>query len=191
MDQGQGAKTVGVANAVIKDYDFSDFKSICDIGGGQGDFLIHLLANYPDTMGCVADVPGAILSAERVIANANLSDRCKVIPYDFHKEEPPICDVYFLVNVLHDWNDEVCIQILKNIAGSMNTNSKLWIVEYIIEPEPGFSVAKLLDLEVLVMGGGCERTIDAYEVLLNAVGLELSKTIPLKTGPTMMECLLE
>jgi hypothetical protein len=85
--------------------------------------------------------------------------------------------------VLHDWNDEISIRILKNIAGSMKTNSRLWIIEYIIEPGPGFSVAKLLDLEVLVMGGGRERTIEEYKDLLITAGLELSRTIPKKTAP--------
>jgi O-methyltransferase domain len=190
LDQAQATKAVGFANAVVKSYDFSGFKSICDIGGGQGAFLIQLLADCPDTTGYVADLPGAVISAERAIANANLSDRCKAIPYDFHKEPPPICDAYFLVNVLHDWNDEICIRILKNIAGAMKPKSKLWIVEYMIEPEPGFSVAKLLDLEVLVMGGGRERTIDEYEILFGDAGLALSKTIPTENGPVMMECLM-
>lgn len=190
LDQGQASKAVGFANAVIENYDFSGFDSICDIGGGQGGFLIQFLTDYPDTMGYVADLPGAVVSAERAIAYANLSDRCKAIPYDFHKEAPPICDAYFLVNVLHDWNDEICIRILKNTAASMNKISKLWIIEYIIEPGPGFSVAKLLDLEVLVMSGGCERTIEEYKSLLGAAGLEVSKIIPTKIGPTMMECIM-
>ena len=191
LDQGQGSKAVGFANAVIESHDFSGFKSICDIGGGQGAFLIRLLADYPDAKGYVADLPGAVASAELSIANANLSNRCNAIPYDFHKEAPPICDAYFLVNVLHDWNDQICIRILKNIADSMNTNSRLWIFEYIIEPGTGFSIAKLLDLEVLVMGGGRERTIDEYKALLRAAGLGLSSMIPTRIGPTMMECLIE
>jgi hypothetical protein len=188
LDQGQASKAAGFANTVIESYDFSGFKKICDIGGGQGAFLIRLLADYPDAVGCVADLPGVVVSAMREIANANLSDRCNTIPFDFHKEEPPVCDAYFLVNILHDWNDEMCIQILKRIAGSMKASSRLWIIEYLIEPGPGFSTAKLLDLEVLVMGGGRERTIDEYKVLIDAAGLESSRTIPIKTGPTMMEC---
>lgn len=191
LDQGQATKAVGFASALIENYDFSDYKSICDIGGGQGAFLIQLLSDYPNTMGCLADLPGAIASAKRAIADANLSDRCKAVPYDFHKECPPICDAYFLVNVLHDWNDGVCIRILRNIAGSMNTNSKLWIVEYIIEPDPGFSVAKLLDLEVLVMGGGRERSINEFKSLVSAAGLVVSKIIPMKSGPAMIECALK
>ena len=188
LDQAQASKAIGFANAVIENYDFSSFTSICDIGGGQGAFLLQLLAHYPDTIGYVADLPGAVVSAEREIAKANLSDRYKAIPYDFHKEAPPICDAYFLVNVLHDWNDVISTRILKNTADAMNTNSRLWIIEYIIDPGPGFSVAKLLDLEVLVMGGGRERTIEEYKGLLGTAGFALLRMIPTKAGPTMMEC---
>jgi len=191
LDQGQGFKAIGFAEAVIEAYDFSDFNSICDVGGGQGAFLIQLLANYPHIMGIVADLPGAVVPAEKAIAEADLHDRCKAIPYDFLKEAPPICDAYFLVNVLHDWDDETCCRILKNISRIMNPDSRLWIVEYLLEAEPGFSVAKLLDIEVLVMGGGRERTVDEYKALLGSVGLAVSKVIPTNRGSALLECLCE
>ena len=191
LDQGQGLKAKGFSEAVMEAYDLSDFNSICDVGGGQGAFLIQLLANYPHIKGFVADLPGAAISAEKAIAIADLNDRCKAIPYDFLKEAPPVCDAYFLVNVLHDWEDEICCQILKNISQSMNTKSKLWIVEYLLEQGPGFSVAKLLDIEVLVMGGGRERSIDEYTTLLGSVGLVVSGVIPTNRGPALMECILE
>ena len=191
LDQGQGSKVVGFANAVIEAYDFSDLKSICDIGGGQGTFLIQLLAAYPHVKGYVAELPGAVVSAEKTIAKANLSDRCKAIPHDFHKDAPPACNAYFLVNVLHDWNDEICVRILKNITKAMNADTRLWVIEYVIEPGPGFSVAKLLDIEVLVMSSGCERSINEYKTLVGAAGLEVSKMIPMKSGPVMLECLMK
>jgi len=191
LDQGQGSKVVKFANAVIENYDFSDLKSICDIGGGQGAFLVQLLSAYPHVKGYVAELPGAIVSAEKTIEKANLSDRCKAIPHDFHKEAPLACDAYFLVNVLHDWNDKNCVRILKNITSSMNADTRLWVIEYLIEPGPGFSVAKLLDLEVLVMGGGRGRTFDEYKILAGAAGLEVSRMIPMKSGPVMMECLMK
>ena len=191
LDQGQGLKAIGFAKAVIETFDFSGFNSICDIGGGQGAFLIQLLAHYSHIKGYVADLPGAVVSAEKAIAKADLSDRCQAIPYDFLKEAPPVCDAYFLVNVLHDWEDEICCRILKNISRSMNADSRLWVVEYPLEPEPGFSVAKLLDIEVLVMGGGRERSLDEYTILLGSVGLEVSRVIPTSRGPALMECILK
>lgn len=191
LDQGQGLKAKGFSEAVMEAYDLSDFNSICDVGGGQGAFLIQLLANYPNIKGFVADLPGAAISAEKAIARADLNDRCKAIPYDFLKEAPPVCDAYFLVNVLHDWEDEICCRILKNISQSMNADSRLLVLEYHLEPGPGFSVAKLLDIEVLVMGGGRERSIDEYTTLLGSVGLVVSGVIPTNRGPALMECILE
>jgi hypothetical protein len=190
LDQGQGSKAIGFAKVINEIYDFSDFSSICDVGGGEGAFLIQLLANYPHIKGFVADLPGAVTSAEKTIAKANLNDRCKAIPYDFLMEAPPVCDAYFLVNVLHDWEDEICCRILKNISRAMNADSRLWVVEYLLEPGPGFSVAKLLDLEVLVMGGGCERSIDEYKTLLDSIGLLVSRVIPTNSGPALIECIL-
>jgi hypothetical protein len=191
LDQGQGLKAKGFSEAVTEACDFSDFNSICDVGGGQGAFLIQLLANYPHIKGFVADLPGAAISAEKAIAKADLNERCKAIPYDFLKEAPPVCDAYFLVNVLHDWEDEICCRILKNISQSMNADSRLWVLEYLLEPGPGFSVAKLLDIEVLVMGGGRERSIDEYTTLLGSVGLIVSRVIPTNRGPALMECILK
>ena len=191
LDKGQGLKAKGFAESVLEIYDFSDFNSICDVGGGQGTFLIKLLANYPHIKGFVADLLGAAISAQKAIAKAGLNDRCKAIPYDFLKEAPPACDAYFLVNVLHDWEDKICRRILKNISQSMNADSRLWVLEYLLEPGPGFSVAKLLDIEVLVMGGGSERSIGEYTILLGSVGLLVSRVIPTNRGPALMECILK
>ncbi len=188
LDQGQGLKGRRFADVVDECYDFSKYKLICDIGGGNGSFLTRLLANYPQTSGVVADLPGVADSAEKEISRLNLNDRCKVVPYDFFKGAPPVCDGYFLVNVLHDWDDKTCSLILKNITQSMDAHSKLWIVEYALEPESHFSVAKLLDIEVLVMGGGRERSLKEYTALFNSVGLRLSEAIPTKQGPYLMEC---
>jgi len=191
LDQGQGLKAISFAEAVIETYDFSDFNSICDVGGGQGAFLIKLLAIYPRMKGFVADLPEAVISAEKAIAKADLNDRCKAISYNFLTEAPPVCEAYFLVNVLHDWEDDICRRILKNISRSMIVDSKLWIVEYLLEPGPGFSVAKLLDIEVLVMGGGRERPFDEYTTLLGSAGMEVSRVSPTNGGPVLMECILE
>ncbi|MCP4367171.1 MAG: methyltransferase [Deltaproteobacteria bacterium] len=191
LDQGQGLKAMGFAQAVIDACDFSEFSSICDVGGGQGSFLIQLLASYPHIKGIVADMPGAVVPAEKAIAKADLNDRCKAIPHDFLEETPPICDAYFLVNVLHDWEDNVCCRILKKFSQVMNAETRLWIVEYLLEPGPGFSIAKLLDIEVLVMGGGRERTIDEYKTLLGSVELAVLRAVPTNRGPALLECTIK
>lgn len=188
MDQAQARKATGFARAAIEAHDFSGYDTICDVGGGQGAFLIQLLANYPHLKGLVADLPQAAAYAQKEIAKAGLNHRCKAIAYDFLREKPPQSDAYLLVNILHDWEDDICQKILTNVSHAMHSHTKLWVVEYLIEPTPGFSVAKLLDLEVLVMGGGRERSIGEYKELLNSSGLALSKAIPTKHGPTLLKC---
>jgi hypothetical protein len=190
LDRGQGFKAVGWSNAIMNGYDFSGIGSICDIGGGQGSFLIPILVTYPDLTGIVADMPGTVPAAEKSIAEAGLGDRCSAISYDFMKGAPPACDGYFMVNVLHDWDDDICHQILGNVSRSMGSDSKLWIVEYLLEPGPGFSVAKLLDIEMLVMGGGRERTFDEYESLVGSAGLAVNKAVATDIGVVMVECKL-
>ncbi len=191
LDQGQGLKAMGFSQAVMAVHDFSGVDSICDIGGGQGVFLISLLAQYPHMKGIVADLPGAVPGAKKAIANAGLSARCQAIANDFLEEPPPACDAYFLVNVLHDWGGDTCCRILKSISRSMRTDSRLWIVEFLLEPGPGFSVAKLLDLEVLVMGGGCERSLDDYTDLFKSAGLNVTSVTPTSGGPVLIECSLQ
>jgi cyclopropane fatty-acyl-phospholipid synthase-like methyltransferase len=189
LDQGQGIKALGFAKAVMKAYDFSDLKTICDIGGGRGAFLKELLAAYPHLKGIVSDLPGAVPAAQQMIAEAGLQDRCTAIPCDFFKEAPPLCDAYLLVNILHDWEDETCRLILENLARVMNTGSRLLIVEYLIEPGQEFSVAKLLDIEVLVMGGGRERTVEEYKALLSSAGIKLTTTLSTNGGIALLECI--
>jgi len=88
--------------------------------------------------------------------------------------------------VLHDWDDDVCLKILSNITRVMKPVTKLWVVEYLLEPGPGFDIAKLLDIEVLVMGGGRERTAAQYETLLTSAGLRLERVNPTKGGPALL-----
>ncbi len=189
LDAGQALKANGFAKQVLEVFDFSDVATIGDIGGGRGAFLIQLMEAYPHIEGVVTDLPEAMNAAENAIAVAGLQDRCKAVACDFINAVPPVCDAYFLVNILHDWEDEICLKILSNVSRVMTAASKLWLVEYLIEPGPEFSVAKLLDIEVLVMGGGRERTADEYRKLAGSAGLSISKVIPTKGGPAILECI--
>ncbi len=188
FDQAQGIKALGLVKAVINAYDFSDVNSVCDVGGGEGSFLKEILKAYPHLKGIVSDLPGVMPSAQKTIMESNLQNRFSAIPFDFFKDAPPAVDIYCLVNVLHDWEDDDCSLILKNIVKVMTKDSRLLIVEYIVEPGPEFSVAKLLDLEVLVMGGGRERTLEEYKKLLSSNNIELAKNLPTDSGVTVLEC---
>ena len=142
-------------------------------------------------MDIVADLPEAVAAAKEAILKADLKNRCQAVACDFFKEAPPVCDAYFLVNVLHDWDDDICRRILTSLSKSMEADSKLFVVEFLLEPGPGFSVAKLLDLEVLVMGGGRERSLNGYAALLNTVNLSVARVTPTGSGPALLECVLK
>jgi hypothetical protein len=188
LDQAQGCKAAGWSQAVMEVQDFSGVESICDVGGGQGAFLISLLKRYPHLKGIVADLPGTVAAAEKSIKNAELENRCRTVAYDFFEGAPPVCDAYLLVNVLHDWDEYTCRRILKSISSSMKASSRLWVVEFLLESVSGFSVAKLLDLEVLIMGGGRERSLDEYTALLNSVDLSVARVSQTNSGPALLEC---
>lgn len=187
LDQGQGAKAWGFAQQVLGAYDFSGLEPLCDLGGGRGVFLIELLRANPDLKGIVADLPGAVPAAQEAVKQAGLQARCQVVACDFFHQAPPVCDCYVLANVLHDWDDGPCQAILANLAQAMRPGSRALLVEYLLEPGPGFSVAKLLDLEMLVMSGGRERTGPQYQDLLASAGLSLSSQIPLAGGLALLE----
>jgi hypothetical protein len=122
LDHAQGTKALGFAREIIKACDFRGLNTICDLGGGSGVFLRIILAAYPHLKGIVADLPGAIAGARQIIAEANLQDRFDAVPCDFFKAAPPPCDAFFLVNVLHDWDDDRCIIILGNLYRIKKTN---------------------------------------------------------------------
>ena len=107
---------------------------------------------------------------------------------DFFEAIPAGSDAYLLSHILHDWDDECCGRILANCRKAMDHRGRLLVVEMVVPRDSGFSVAKLLDLEVLVMGGGRERTADEFRSMLGTSGFKLERIIPTKTHVSLLEC---
>jgi len=118
----------------------------------------------------------------KTIKKNKLENRMGAVQCDFFKEIPVGSDAYLLSHILHDWPDEKCINILKNCRKVMDSKGKLLIIEGIIPSGNEFSVSKLLDLEVLLMGGGCERTKDEFEELFKKSGFQLSEIVQTDEG---------
>ncbi len=178
------ASYAGMARA----YDFSGIARVADIGGGAGGLMVSLLRVYPTLQGVIAEQEHVLGQAEAILISAGLDSRCELIPCDFFQEVPSGSDIYILANVLHDWDDTACLQILKNCRKVMGAGNKLLIVEMIIPPGDGPSIAKLLDLEMMVMGGGKERTEDEYGTLLQKAGLRSERVVPIGPDLSMIEC---
>jgi ubiquinone/menaquinone biosynthesis C-methylase UbiE len=180
-------KAITSHSAIIDAYDFTEMSSLTDIGGGNGALMAEILKANPSLCGVVADRASVVSSAKDLIRDQRLEPRCQVVSCDIFNEVPSGSDAYLMSHILHDWDDDRCLMILKNCYRVMRPETKLLIVEAIIPEGNEFSIAKLLDLEVFVMGGGRERTEDEFRDLFESAGFELSKIIPTQESISIIE----
>ena len=156
-------------------YDFSKFNTVVDVGGGHGGLIKEILKSNPNAKGILFDAAEVINGSRERLAEAGLSDRCEAVAGDFFKAVPEGGDAYVMKWIIHDWDDERAIKILKNCRAQMGLNSRLIIVDCVVPEtnEPHFS--KFIDLNMLVMTGGKERTAKEFATLLEASGFKLLK----------------
>ena len=131
-------------------------------GRGAWRFAQFAPASLPTRPGILLDLPDQAEAAAERIAEAGLGDRCRVVGGDFMKSVPEGGDLYLLKWVLHDWDDATCLKILRNCFSAMKPGGRLWLIESIIPEGNSPAVSKLLDLNMLVITGGRERTVAEY-----------------------------
>jgi hypothetical protein len=191
FNEANAAKAVGTHRAIINVYDFSEFDTITDIGGGNGALMLELLSAYPEMKGIIIDLPNVIKATKDLIAKREYEDRCQLEACNFFADQITAkSDVFLLSNILHDWPDDKCKMILENCRKAMKPESKLLIIEMIIPPGNQPSMAKLLDLEMLVMTGGKERTEEEFRSLIDSAELNLERLINLNEDLFVLECKL-
>ncbi len=160
--------------AVATAYDFSSIHRLVDVGGGHGGLLVMLLAAYPNMQGILFDQPAVIEESGKLIAQAGLSHRCKVVGGDMFASLPPGGDAYLLKEIIHGWDDERAIQILRTCRQAMQPDGRVLVADMVIKPggkETYFS--KFMDLKLLLDFSGRERTVDEFQRLFEASGLKL------------------
>jgi len=179
--------TLAVNDAVLSSYDFSSITKIVDVGGGHGSLIASILKANPQMKGVLFDAPSVAEGAQSRFEAEGIADRCEVVSGDFFQSVPGGGDVYILKWIIHDWNDERSITILRNCHRAMTENGKLLLVEAVVPrgSEPHFS--KFIDLNMLVITGGRERTEDEYRMLLEASGFKLTSTIPTESPMSVLE----
>ncbi|MDM8540053.1 methyltransferase [Desulfococcaceae bacterium HSG9] len=187
FNEANAIKAAGSHRAIIDIYDFSGIDKLTDVGGGTGALTVEILIANPLMCGVVADIPSVIEEARKTIRSRGLENRCETAECDFFKEIPAGSDAYLMSNILHDWPDERCVTILKNCRMAMKPESKLLIVEMIVPPGNRPSIAKLLDLEMLVTTGGKERTLAEFKILLESSGFKLSRIIDTQESICVIE----
>jgi ubiquinone/menaquinone biosynthesis C-methylase UbiE len=143
---------------------------VCDIGGGQGHLLSHLLLEYPHLRGTVFDRPSVVEQTDRLWAQRiGVEARCQYVAGDMFIDVPT-ADVYMMKMILHDWNDAECKQILRHLARRATAGTRLFIVEHVIPATGKPNYAAMFDMHMMCWGTGCERTEREYAVLLEGSG---------------------
>jgi hypothetical protein len=171
FDAAMTGSVEGRAAAILDTCDLSLVRTAVDVGGGQGRMLAALLAANPQMRGVLVDRPEALAAAGPLLTAAGVSDRCKLTAADFFKAVPAGGDVYVLALILHDWPDRDALEILRVCAAAMSPGARLIIVEQVLPPGgPRNVLPALMDVNMLIMLGGQERTGDEYEALLDASG---------------------
>ena len=187
FNEGMTGFSGTAALAIIETYDFSRFQSIIDIGGGHGHLLASILREFVKLRGAVFDSTHVVKGSHDTFHKFGVADRAESIGGDFFREVPAGFDAYLLKHIIHDWNDNDCGRILQTIRRASSAGTTLLIFEMVIppgdEPHPG----KLLDLEMLVVASGQERTATEYQSLLSANGFRLERIIPLRSPLSIVE----
>lgn len=179
--------TAETNEAILASYDFSAVKRIVEVGGGHGALIISILTEYPEMNGILFDRPSVIEGAISRIDDAGFTDRCEAVAGDFFIGLPSGADAYILKWIIHDWNDERAHTILKNCRNAIRNDGKLILVETVIPPgnEPHFG--KFLDLNMMVMTGGLERTEEEFRRLLDASSFRLVRVVPTNSPISIVE----
>ena len=173
--------------AMLEAYDFSSIGTLADVGGGNGSVIRGVMAKYPKMRGMLCDLPGVIERAKPLVADEGLADRLQTMPTNFFESVPPGADAYLLRHIIHDWNDEQSVQILRNVRRAMSKDGRVLLIEGIIPPGNDPSFSKLLDLNMLVIPGGKERTEGEYRDLYEAAGFRLSSITATKSDVSVIE----
>jgi hypothetical protein len=163
---------------VLASYDFSAASKLVDVGGAHGALLRGILEKYPQASGVLFDLPHVVGGSKKEVERAGLAGRVEVVGGDFFKEVPAGGDVYLLKHILHDWDDAKCAAILATVKKAMKPSSKVLVVEFALPEDATPSPAHLMDLNMLVMLDGRERTPTQYGALFQKAGLRLSRFIP-------------
>jgi hypothetical protein len=173
--------------AMLDVYDFSGVETLADVGGGNGSTLLGVLQHYPRMQGLLYDLPGVVERARPAIEAAGVADRCRAIGGNFFESVPVGADAYLLRHIIHDWSRDQCLTILRNVRDAMGPESRVLVVENVLPPGNAPSFGKVLDLNMLVIPGGEERTEEEYRQLYEEAGLRLTRVVPTSAEVSVVE----
>jgi hypothetical protein len=173
--------------AIAKAYDFTPFRRVVDVGGGQGRLLSDILTASPEARGVLADRAQVIEESRHVLAQHPTRHRIELVPTDFFHSVPAGGDLYTLKWIIHDWAEPLALQILNNIRAAMAPGAKVLLFETVLPEANTRHFGPFMDLNMLVMTGGCERRASEYAELLQKAGLRQTRVIPTESPVSIVE----
>ncbi len=163
----------GEGENIARGFDFGRFRSVVDVGGGLGHVLARILLAHPGLAGTLYDVSAVAEAAASFLADRGLSQRAEIIDGDFFDDVPEGHDAYFLKSVIHDWTDEEAARILGNCRRVMAVGGRVLIAEQVPATTRDLYPDRFIDLEMMVLTGGIERSLEQFEAVLASSGLAL------------------
>lgn len=179
-------QTTRVATGFVAEYDFAGVSTVADVGGGNGALLTAVLIANPQMRGVLFDLPAGLDGAAAALAKHGVADRVSIVEGSFFESVPGDADLYMLKSIVHDWDDEHAVAILKTCRAAMKPSARLVLIERLLPDRVDGSQAGLdavmLDLHMMVVLGGRERTSDEYRDLLAGAGMRMTRTGPAGGG---------
>ena len=177
-----------IVPAVLEAYDFGSIGTLVDVAGGHGQLLTSILRQYPKMRGVLMDLDHVVAGAHRQVEAAGVSDRCQIVAGDFFKAVPPGGDAYVMKSIIHDWDDDRAAQILRSIHTAMGSaRGIVLLLEGVIAAGNEPSLGKVMDLEMLLMPGGRERSADEFRTLFDRAGFDLMRIVPTQSPVSVIE----
>lgn len=178
-----------VIPAVLEVYDFSPISTLMDVAGGHGFVLTSILEKYPQMKGILFEMEHVCEGARARIAGLECKGRCQVVTGDFFKSIPAGADAIIMKHIIHDWDDEKALTILKNCHRALadKPNAKVILLEAVLPAGNEPHLGKFIDLEMLMMPGGRERTEKEFRTLFAKAGFQLTRVVPNKSPLSVVE----
>ncbi len=169
-------------------YKFSAVRTLVDVGGGVGSLLATILKVNPKLKGVLFDQASVIARAQKAqhLTAKGIAKRCTLESGSFFEGVPAGHDAYVMKYILHDWNDEQCVKILENCRAAMNKKGRVLVVDNVIPPGNDPNWGKLLDMQMLVIGGR-ERTKKEFATIFAQAGLKMTRVVPTKCPLSIVE----
>jgi hypothetical protein len=188
-----GEESRAAAEAIAEHYDFSAYRTVTDIGGGDGTLITAILRRNPDLRGMVFDTPEGMASTRDRLSDAGLAGRCAIVTGDFFTAVPPGADLFLIKSTIHNWDDEHAVRILRSCRTALGDDGKLLIIEVLlpelVQPDPAGLNPYIKDLQMLVLLGGKERTHADFDRLCARAGLAIGAVtaLPPHVGLSVLE----